>query len=1286
MRRSLLFRLPNRGSKRRSLRKAGEYALFCFCVFLICTPLFSQGNAGRILGSVVDQTGGVIAGSTVTITDTQRGTTRTLVTDESGAYNAPNLTPGTYTVRATAQGFKTAERSNVILEVNQDLRVDLTLSPGEQTQVVTVTEALPLVETTNAELGGTLSNQTINELPLNGRNFSNLLNLRPGVTIYPGGSAWTQSTNGLRAKDNLYMVDGVYASEIWMGQSVMNAVLAAGDAATILSIDAIDEFKTEQNPRAQYGWKPGAIVNVGVKSGTNAFHGTGFAFGRDGAWDAINYFNQAGTNGGVALPRTKVGLEQYGGTIGGPIKKDKLFFFTTYEGQRYSIGAQGQQTVPITAAGVSDPNVSGGLAASNLIGACQAALAIGPVGSGIPGALTALSAQLAGLSNTCTPLANYPGLFRVNTGASGTRVGDVLGTHNTENGGVAKVDYHINDKHALNGMYFNSRSNGVFPTNPSTEIQPVWEDNLKAATQVFAGNWTYTPNARWVNEARVGFSRFEEDFLSVDHAVNPADYTFNGSTYHIYTGQTNPLSFGFPGISITGFDGALGAGWPKIVGPNNTISLLDNISYQHGNHAFKFGVETLLMYSTTYVTANTKGPITFSSLTDFFGGVPDGPSGTDGNGAATILTGNLLRHFREQGYAAFLQDDWRIRPRVMLNLGLRYELNTVQSERDGLQGRFDPTAPHGLLQTNSPFNGDHNNFGPRFGMAWDIFGNGKTVLRAGGGLMYEQISLDVFNGIGNSFGLRVPPTGATFVFCNISTTNTCPAGNTVVQPGTGNINVVNVAFAGTPVLDGTGGTFPAGTIPFQWANNGPNTPIYSLFNTPACGDGKSVLPGSNGFKPSQCNAMLVDPNFRTPYVTNWTLDLQRQLTSNVSLEIGYVGTHGTKLIGALDINQPTCSTPGITPCAPGVAGPGWTTAAMNTCLATFNCRPDSNNEQLGRPYNAQFPYYRFIDEFGNYDHSNYNGLQTVLTARNYHGISSTVGYTYSHALGESSDQGTSGGLVIPINSYGSNHAQLYRDTTFDMRHRFTMSTTYTIPGVKSPGQLLEGWSVNGILQISTGTPWGVSDSSTDFAGTGEQRGNSQANEGSQWTFVGNPSDFMPHHDFTGVTPGPTGAPGIPWFPGSKTAPTGQETANAACNSAAAAQGAAALAALRNLGCYALGNSVLIPAPYGGYGLGSRNLWRDEGYRNLDFSVTKAWTFKENYKAQFRAEFFNLTNTPHFTNPSGGPAGGASSLNPATAGKNGGLAYVTVTPDVASDNPVLGGGGARHIQLGLKLIF
>src|SRR5579859_3856253 len=415
-----------------SLRNAIRILGASIAILLISFSAFSQGNAGRILGGVTDQTGGAMAGATVTIIDTQRNTTRTLTTDDSGEYNAPNLLPSTYTVRVEAKGFKTSERSGILLEINKDLRVDLSLQPGEQTERVTVTEALPMVETTNAELGGTLQSQIIADLPMNGRNFANLLQLRPGVTIYPGGSGWTQSTNGLRPQDNIYLINGVDATDPWMSQSVFNAVMASGDAGTILPVDAIDEFKTEENPRAEYGWRPGAVVNIGIKSGTNNVHGSGYAYGRDTVFDARDYFNPDYCPSAAPCATTKqpVALEQFGGTFGGPIKKDKLFYFVNYEGQRYSIG---------------NPDLHSGLpTVTDLVAAC-----LSPKG----GPLAPLSASLAGLTSTCAVdptktttapgVGPFQGLFPLTT--TGTYFTD-LANNNTVNGGLAKINYHLSDK------------------------------------------------------------------------------------------------------------------------------------------------------------------------------------------------------------------------------------------------------------------------------------------------------------------------------------------------------------------------------------------------------------------------------------------------------------------------------------------------------------------------------------------------------------------------------------------------------------------------------------------------------------------------------------------------------------------------------------------------------------------------------------------------------------------------------------------------------------------------
>lgn len=1254
------------------------YFIVCMFVCLVLAAsqaAYSQGNAGRILGTITDPSGGVIAGAAVTVTDTARNVSRTLMTDDAGEYNAPNLIPGTYQVRAESAGFKIVQRQNILLEVGQDLRVDLTLQPGEQTQTVTVTEAIPLVNTTGSELGGTLQNEIIDALPLNGRNFANLLQLRPGVTIYPGGSGWTQSTNGQRAHDNVYLFEGVNGSDPWMAQPIISAVMGAGDAGTLVSIDAIDEFKTEENPRAEYGWKPGAIVNVGIKSGTNAIHGTAFAYGRDGSWDALPFFNTAGQNGGKAIAAPPVELEQFGATLGGPIKRDKAFYFLSFEDQRYSVGSTGQISDPITG--------SGGDATTNMKLACASL----PAASRAP-----LSLKLAGLNPDCTAAANYPGLFPVVSGSNGITIPNSLNNTNRIDSGIVKIDYHLSEKHSLNGMYEISPGNGVLNDGPGVQTNNAWLTAQYARSQVFTSNWTWTPNSTWVNEVRVGYSHYFQDFETSDHTIDPASYKFNGATYNVFTGQTNPLYFGFPVINLASFSGGLGgSNWPKVVGPDSVLQILDHVSYLRGKHAFKFGGEILYNRSTSNVTSNGRGTLTFGTLADFFSGVPNTADG----GSASILVGNLVRHFTYSGYAAFFQDDWRVTPRLILNLGMRYELNTVPVEENNLQGNFTPAA--GLQQVgkaiSSPYQGDHNNFSPRLGFAWDVFGNGKTVLRGGGGILYEQLSLDVFQGIGNSFGLRVEPTGDQL--CSGGAAGSCVA-------GPGNIAVANVSLSGTP-LDGANpppasfaGAAP-GSVAFGWGNNSQATPIFPFVT--ACGDGNTSIPGSAGLKPAQCNAIMVNQNLRTPYVEVWNISVQRSLSNNVSLEVGYVGNHGVKLIGALDINQPALSTINVPGVGSVTTGPGWTGASLAACATSTtlktlktNCAPSGGLETSNRPFSAAFPYLKYVDYFGNLDTSSYNGLQATLTARNYHGLTMTTGYTYSHALGESSDQGTSGGLVIPANSYKNFHQQLYSSTAFDMHQRLTISGNYAIPGKRGFGQMLEGWAVNAAAVIQTGTPWGVNDATTDFAGIGEANGrNPQANEGMQWNFLnsqggpGTPSDFEAIHNFAGVTPGPTGVTGVPFFPG--TGNTAAPTANAGCNSAAGSN-PLARASLAVLGCYALGNSVLIPPGYGSFGTMPRNPFRDQGFRNWDLSVSKTFRFKERFAAQLRVEFFNILNHPNFVNPFGGPgsAGTPNDINPSKAGAGTGYGYVLNTPDAASSNPVLGSGGARDIQIGLKLNF
>ena len=1131
-------------------------------ILFVCVSLSAQTNTGRILGTVTDQSGAAIAGATVVVTNVQTGVARDLTTDNAGEYVAPNLLPGTYAVRATTKGFQTIDRQDILLETGKDARVDIQLVPGEVTQTVEVTGAVPLVDTTNATLGGTLSNQTVNDLPLNGRNYQNLLSLRPGVTIFPGGGFETQSTNGLRVEDQNYVIDGLDNDEAFESQSVINSVGTAGDAATILPIDAIQEFNVEQNPKAESGWKPGSIVNVGLKSGTNNLHGSAYAFGRDDSFDARNYFDAA------PQAKTPISLQQFGGTVGGHIIKDKLFYFAAYEDQRYDVGNSFTLTVPTTMAGVG-PGIS------------------------IPDA----EAQLAAHNVAVSPLSvKLLPLFLPNSGPTGTINGGFPNTNQSDNV-LGKVDYNINAHHTISGSYFYGYDTN---TSEDTIVQSAqWLSRFTVRSQAVAGHWTWTPTSAWANEARFGVTRFNRPLYTVDHTVPPTHYGIN-------TGVTNPTLFGLPQITFEGLTGLGGnINWPLLTGPNTNYDFVDHLSYLRGKHAFKFGGEIRDAVINQGSWQGGRGRFRFTdsgafpgstSLEDFLAGVPNN---------ATLAVGSPQRNMTQWRYAGFVEDNWRITSKVTLDLGLRYEYASPWSAENNLLGNWEPTV--GLEQVgkqiSSAYKGDHTNFAPRVGVAWDVTGKGTTIIRAGGGIYYELLQATVFINEGNTgnaktAGLSVIPTGATFVL---------PDGT--VQQGSGTIATTALTIPGPEV---------------NWTLAGPVLPASSVI----CGSG-----GSTG---APCSILAVDRNLRTPFVDTWMLDLQHAFSSNLSLEAAYIGNHGDRLIGITDVNQ-------LNPQSPAEI-------ACGQCEATAH-----------RPYGIQYPYLQFINYVSNLDRSNYSGLQMNLTARNFHRNSFVAGYTYSHALDE---QPNNSSMILPQDSL--NPGALYGNAGFDIRRRFTLSWTYNLPEKKMRGQLLEGWTINSIVTLQSGLPWDVVDRGDDISQTGEFN--------DRWDFFGNPNDFKA-----------IGASGIPCFGtggGFAGNPLCGPTVPSACVTAAqkvdGGPSGPTSAALAGLGCYMSGHSVMIPPAFGTFGTMGRDILRDTGFRNLDFSLFKNWKFKERLTAQFRAEFFNVFNHPSFANP--GLSGFSDPSGPGLWGCG------CATPDVAATNPVLGSGSNRAIQLGLKLLF
>jgi outer membrane receptor protein involved in Fe transport len=1158
------------------------WAASCF-LSLGCFAAFPQGNTGRILGIITDQSGGSVVNATVTVTDVARGVSRTVTSDQSGEYLAADLIPGEYQIRVAAKGFNSVERVNIVVEVAKDVRIDVVLKPGDSSEVIRVTQEVPVVDSTSSTLGGTLTNQEINELPLNGRNYENLLQLRPGIVRYPGGGFSTTSTNGLRAEDNAYLIDGLFNSEPFSGQSIINGAGIAGDSATILPIDAIQEFNLMENPPAEYGWKPGAIVNVAVKSGTNSLHGSAYGFYRDTIFDARNFFNPVGS------PKTPRSLKQFGATMGGPIIKDKLFFFGAYEGQRYKVGNSGVEASPSTSATSFGDPTNSILDAIN--GVIAAGLTVSPVSLKLAGC------QITSPGPPAVVSCNGKG-FPTNPNLAGTLN---LGYPNVVNGDntVGKIDYRPNEKNAVSGLYFFGNNSGT--VDDAGELQPQWLTVIHTRAQVVGTNWAWIPNSNWVNEARFGYNRLYQPTFTADHNSTASSLGLN-------TGVTNPLYGGLPIITILPFNVPETLGgfvWPKVQGPDTRVQFVDHITHTIGRHALKFGGEIHRDSFTGGAYSNGRGRAKFlgcaafvgtnlcnggasgsTPLEDFFAGAPT---------LVQLLIGNPTRHIHNWSYAVFVQDDWRVTPRLTVNLGLRYELSTVIKEDHNLLGNFEPSVGDVQVgqQISGPYQGNHHNFAPRAGIVWDPTDSGKTVIRAGGGITYETVNWEAFLAFNNTLGLPSIPT----------------ATSTGALPGGGTIAVGN-----------TTAFFPDYPTSNQAWNAGPLFPVST---------------GSVNCAANPCAILSVDPKLVTPYVSNWTLNIQHAFTNSLSLQVAYVGDHGTKLTAVRDINQDVVANDPL------------------------------NDGQTGRPFTHNcpaapcFPFLSAVYQMGNIYKSNYNGLQTTLTGRNYHGLTFVAGYTYAHALddvGANWDFGA--GLGLPQDS--THPEREYASSDFDIRHRFTFSANYLVPGKKSFAQLLEGWELNSIVSLYSAQPWGPMDAGTNVSLTGASSVAATGIE--RWDFFGNPSDFK-----SGPTSIPFFAFGAPNMP-------------SACVTLAAAIGATP--SLMKFGCYGKGNSVMIPPPFGSFGTMGRNLFRDSGFRNWDLSVVKNFKFKERLTAQIRAEAFNVLNHPNFANPFGGQNGFAFN-DPSSTGTFG---CGCKTPDGAASNPVIGSGGSRAIQFGLKFNF
>ncbi|MBI3696193.1 MAG: TonB-dependent receptor [Acidobacteria bacterium] len=781
--------------------------------------LWAQGFRATIVGRVSDESGASVPRAKITVTNTGTNETRTVESSDTGDYALPQLAPGEYTLATEGAGFKREVRKGIVLETNQEARLDIILKVGSLTETVSVTAEAPLTQSENQALGTVVDNKKIVQLPLNGRDYLQLAQMAPNVFAPAQGS-----TLGFRGGFNVagnseiannYIKDGIDNNDETTNQPLHRPVL-----------DAVREFKVLTGTySAEYGRQAGGQIIVTTMSGTNDFHGSLFEFHRNAPLDAKNYF---------APQKPVFRRNQFGGVIGGPVVHDRTFFFSSYEGQRRGQQEAGLATIPSLAVRNGD------------FGAVSTPLR-NPFnnnqpfpGNQIPQSLW--NRQGSGL------LALYPQPNRagaqnyVSAGTGPFRLDQFSG----------RIDHKINDKDNIFGVYEFADSKEFYPiSNPlcSARDVPGWGCDELQRTQHSALVWTHIFNPRLIIEARVGYTRFgfyrlqEDRNLDVVNRLSIGGLTDAGKT---------PFNNGAPETIVSGF---ITIGGPTNLPQgrhDNTYHYVENMTWIRGGHTMKWGLDIRRFLFNSFFTSFGRGSFRFdgrftgNSVADMLLGMPfqgDRNLGEPFHNALTFSSGY------------YFQDDWKMTPRLTLNLGLRYEYNLPPIEKVDKMASFDPTRntlkvaggreayidpADGLLKLRSRpdvgrrmWETDKNNVAPRVGLAWRPFGGTGTVIRAGFGVFYN------YQIVGNG----ITPLSRNSPFRRRETAGPFPA--------TERPNLANV-FEGTR---------------------------------------PSVVPPG------------IQSDFKTAYINQWSFGIQREIASNMVLDASYLGSQGHKLPMPWNINQ-----------------------------------------------------------------------------------------------------------------------------------------------------------------------------------------------------------------------------------------------------------------------------------------------------------------------------------------------------------------------------------------------
>ncbi|HUO61015.1 MAG TPA: carboxypeptidase-like regulatory domain-containing protein [Candidatus Acidoferrales bacterium] len=701
------------------MRSRSLIAVFVF-LFTVCCCLSAQTFRGSIQGTVTDPTGAAVPGAQVKVFSPATGLSRSTTTNIAGEYVASELPLGNYSISITKEGFRTMTLTNVPVSVGAPQRADAKLATGQVQEKVEVNADVPLVETASNTMGGTIEASEVAALPINGRDFTKLLELVPGTTSDPVGSTESAgsyglfSANGNRGRSNNYLLDGTDMNDGYRNLPSVNQAGVWGCPSTILPVDALAEVPVTASPEAEFGRSSGATVNLVTKSGTNQLHGTFYEYYRNDSLSARNAFNT------TDQPKNNFHNHQFGGSVGGPFVKDKSFWFFAYEGQKENGGLPQLGTAPT----------------QSYIDAWEKTNTINPVVDQI---LTKLHPWGKTLPTSSDPTVQFAPVTY--TTPFDNRIDSL----------IFKVDQHLHlfsDSDLLTGRYYYGNSDQSFPLGMlyTGSSAPGYNTSTPTHVNIVSLSYTSVPKTNLVVEVRGGYNRFLQDFYPQDIKFDPTSIGLNT----LPPGFTAARDFGLPTISISGLSpiGATGSDSRGRIDTN--YQLFGNMSLTHGKHNYKWGYEWRRTFINSFIDSGHRGKLSFTDTLDASGNVI--ASALDnflaGNitGGGSSAAGYGTRYTYQNNSGTYFQDSWRVSNKLTLNYGLRWDYFGVIGEKNHAFSLFDPATDSLKQNVSQLYPKDWANFAPRVSIVDDVVGNGKLVVRAGAGMFYDGASQDFFVG------------------------------------------------------------------------------------------------------------------------------------------------------------------------------------------------------------------------------------------------------------------------------------------------------------------------------------------------------------------------------------------------------------------------------------------------------------------------------------------------------------------------------------------------------------